>query len=152
MQVIRRGGQGRFKVGIYTYFENGEGNVSNMTTKGTSDLALMELWRRAVLKHHHYRCVICGGDGKLECHHIVHRGQAKILRFDWKNGIPVHHGDCHSAANLDGWLAIPDWQRDYLRGRRALTFKAFLFAERLSESEWRQSVKAELEAKLREGA
>ncbi len=105
-----------------------------------------------MLAHCNYRCGICGGGGKLEAHHIVHRGQAKILRYDWRNGLAVHSGDCHSAANLDGWLAIPDWQRDYLRGRRALAFKAYLFAERLSEAEWRVGVKAELEAKLREGA
>ncbi len=120
--------------------------------RGLSDTTLKTLWRRVVLAHCNYRCGICGGKGELEAHHIVHKGQAKLLRYDWRNGLAVHHGDCHSAANLDGWLKIPEEQRDYLRGRRALTFKAFLFAERLSESEWRQSVKKELEAKLREGA
>ena len=116
-----------------------------------SDSSLLLLWRKTVLKVWGYRCAICGMGGALECHHIVKR-RYQLLKFDWRNGIPAHSGECHERANLEAPRILSEEQLQYLQGMRALTKKAYLFAERLSESEWRQRIKEELEKKLREPA
>ena len=116
-----------------------------------SDSSLLRLWRRTVLKLWGYSCIICGQGGNLDCHHIIKR-RYKLLLFDWRNGVPVHEGECHERANLEAPRMLSEEQLQYLQGMRALTKKAYLFAERLSESEWRQRVKEELEKKLLEPA
>jgi hypothetical protein len=115
--------------------------------KGLSDSNLLILWRKAVLRYHQNRCVICGENGMLECHHIVHR-MRKILRWDYRNGVPVHHGDCHETANRMGTGVVSYEMGSYLLEQARLTFKQFLLDNNLSESEWRVAVKADLLAEL----
>ena len=111
---------------------------------GLSDISLLRLWRKAVLKHYGYRCIICGQGGELEVHHCVHRGQAKLLRWDWRNGTPAHHGDCHAAANRMGRLAADVEFHDYIETMARKTFKQFLSDNKVTEAVWRAAVKADL--------
>ena len=111
---------------------------------GLSDISLLRLWRKAVLGHYGYRCIICGQGGELEVHHCVHRGQAKLLRWDWRNGVPVHHGDCHAAANNMGVYAANPEYFDYLKARALMTIKQYLADNEVSEAVWRGAVKADL--------
>ena len=115
---------------------------------GLSDANLAVLFRKAVLKHYGYRCIICGQGGDLEVHHCVHRGQAKLLRWDWRNGVPVHHGDCHAAANRMGRLAADVEFHDYIEAQARQTFKQFLSDSRVTEAVWRGHVKADMLAEL----
>ena len=115
---------------------------------GLSDANLAVLFRKAVLKHYGYRCIICGQGGELEVHHCVHRGQAKLLRWDWRNGVPVHHGDCHAAANRMGRLAADVEFQDYIEFLARKTIKQYLADEGITEAMWRGAVKAALLAEL----
>ena len=63
---------------------------------GTSPANLMKWWRKAVLAVWGDRCVWCGRK-PVECHHIVRRGKA-VLRYDWRNGIPLC-ATCHAEAD-----------------------------------------------------
>lgn len=114
---------------------------------GLSDSSLMALWRRAVLKHYGYRCVICGGDGTLEAHHCIKR-RYKLLRYDWRNGVPVHPGDCHAEADRMGVGAAGPEYSPYLMALARDTFKRYLQSTEWSEAEWRGRVKAALLAEL----
>lgn len=120
-----------------------------MLERGLSNSTLDDLWRRAVKKGGGYRCRNCGGGGTLEAHHCVHR-RYSLLRWDVRNGTPVHAGDCHAAVNLLGVGAARPEDQQYLINTACLTKKQYLQEQGLSESEWRQQVKAELEAKVRE--
>jgi hypothetical protein len=111
--------------------------------RGMSDSSLMALWRRAVLRHGGYRCAICGGGGKLECHHATHR-RYRLLRFDWRNGVPVHAGECHETANRMGIYAAEGEYQRYIEDRAKLTYKQYLADTGLSDNEFRAQVKAEL--------
>lgn len=55
-----------------------------------SDSYLFKLWRQAVLKLWGNRCAFCGNPiiEDIECHHIVRR-RHKVLRWDYRNGIPL---------------------------------------------------------------
>lgn len=114
---------------------------------GLSDSALMALWRKAVLSHYGNRCIICGGGGTLEAHHVIKR-RYKLLRYDWRNGVPVHHGDCHATADRMGVYAAPSAHQDFLLAMARATFKQYMSEVGLSDAEWRGRAKAELLAEL----
>lgn len=64
-----------------------------------SDSYLMKLWREAVLNFWGNRCGFCGHpiEEELQCHHIVYR-RHKILKWNWRNGIPLCY-KCHRVAH-----------------------------------------------------
>ena len=109
---------------------------------GLSDSTLMALWRKAVLQRGGQRCVVCGHGGQLECHHVIKR-RYKLLCYDWRNGVPVHQGDCHDTADKMGTGISPMWA-EYLLLQSRWTKKGYLMQAQMSESEWRAQVKAEL--------
>lgn len=113
---------------------------------GLSDSTIEALWRRVVLKRGGYRCVVCGRGGTLECHHVIKR-RYKLLRWDYRNGVPVHTGDCHDTADKMGTGISPMWA-EYLLLQSRWTKKGYLLQSGQSDSEWRGSVRAELEAAL----
>jgi len=56
---------------------------------GLGDGMLRKYWRQAVFIVYG-KCVMCGCvyEPHLEVHHIIHKAH-KILRWDWRNGVPV---------------------------------------------------------------
>jgi hypothetical protein len=118
---------------------------------GLSDSTLSALWRKVVLHVGRNTCVICGGGGYLECHHIIKR-RYKLLLWNWRNGVPVHKGDCHATADRLGMSAAgPAWY-SYLLEMAKWTKKEYLMKNDWSESEWRAGVKNDLSAELGGGA
>lgn len=114
---------------------------------GLSDSTLSALWRKAVLHVGRDTCIICHGGGTLECHHVIHR-RYKMLRWDWRNGVPVHPGDCHDTANKMGiYAALPEFQ-NYLMERSRWNYKQYVTERGMSESDWRHNVKADLLGEL----
>jgi len=84
-----------------------------MKPKGTSVASLNSWFRRAVLANCNYTCAVCGNKwpaSELEAHHLIGR-HYRALRYDWRNGVAVCRGACHSiadersgtAAILRGW-------------------------------------------------
>lgn len=66
-----------------------------------NDRTMQSHWRKAVLKANRNRCAVCGiirADGELECHHLVKR-RYRILRHDYRNGVPVCIMGCHRYAD-----------------------------------------------------
>lgn len=64
--------------------------------KPPSDSTLMAWWRKAVKAVHGDRCILCGKT-PVECHHIIKRRKA-LLRYDWRNGVPLC-AECHAEAD-----------------------------------------------------
>lgn len=117
--------------------------MSKAIERGLGDTSLFILWRRAVFHRWGFACAICGARYGLEVHHIVKR-RVKLLRWNLQNGLPVCR-ECHGKhADLVAPTLIPEAQLAYLQGRRALTYKQYLFDRGLSENEFRAQVKAEL--------
>lgn len=85
--------------------------------KGLSDATMQRWWRRAVLAYHSNTCAVCGrvrADCDLECHHLIKR-RYRILRNDYRNGVPVCKGECHRIAdNNSGWLLAKHPFKDYI--------------------------------------
>ena len=115
----------------------------NTKTKGLSDSTLHALWRKAVRAQGQNRCIICGAWGQLECHHVIHR-RYKLLRWDWRNGVPVCPGVCHDMADREG-VGIAGDYAPHLRAVARVTFKQYLVDMELSEAEWRERVKYDLQ-------
>ena len=114
---------------------------------GLSDSTLSALWRKVVLRVHRNTCVVCHGGGILQAHHIIHR-RYKMLRWDWRNGVPVHANGCHETANQMGiYAAYPTW-RDYLMERSRWLYKQYVTERGMSESDWRHNVRADLLGEL----
>jgi hypothetical protein len=66
-----------------------------------TDRTMQIWWRRAVLRKHHNICAVCGRvkpDNELQAHHLVKR-RYRLLRHDWRNGVPVCAGECHNYAD-----------------------------------------------------
>lgn len=104
-----------------------------------------------MLAVHHNRCFICHQNtmkGPLECHHIIPRSKSKyILKWDWRNGIAVHTGECHSfAASEKGKQQIAQkhpWY-SYLVDMERITKKDYLTAFEMSDNEFREWTLGEL--------
>jgi len=128
---------------------------------GTSDATLSRLWRLVVKKQFCNRCIICHNPNvnELECHHIVHV-RCKILRWDWRNGVPVCSPrltgrSCHAYCDtLNGrefvrlHIKPEDWE--FIKSHEHIIHKDFLRENNLSETDWRLQVKAELEGIINE--
>ena len=91
--------------------------MKKKSIRGLSDATLCSLARRVALRRYGYRCIVCGQEGDLEGHHVIHRG-VRVLRYDPDNIVPVckyqvapdvRHGEsCHQWADtLEG--------REYVR-------------------------------------
>lgn len=83
---------------------------------------LQMLWRAAVLEHHKRRCAVCGlikSEDQLECHHLVKR-RYRVLRNDYRNGVPACVGECHNYADTSvgtAQILVKHEFADYLIGR-----------------------------------
>jgi hypothetical protein len=123
--------------------------------KGYADRTMMTLWRRAVLQHWGYRDPISGhydpSGESLQCHHIASR-RHWLLRYDWRNGIPLtveSHGFAHTGEGHDAIRALVDV--DYLNTRERLRKKDYMMAHGVSEAEILRDIKDELIGKIEEG-
>lgn len=130
--------------------------------KPLSDRYLMILWRRAVLEANGNKCFFCGNPNvdELDCHHIVGRRECWLLRWDWRNGIPVckisRDGDqsCHLFAKSKNGeyelqIRYPYW--NYLRDRENIKYKDYLVQNGITTAEFRQMIAKELKEKINKG-
>lgn len=132
---------------------------SNKKPKGISDSNLLRLWRLAVKIIYGNNCVICG-KSIVECHHIVHR-RYKLLRWAWRNGIPVCppgvsncHAFCDLLAGREKVKKIIDKKNyEYLMEtqKKWVRYKDYLRENDLSETEWKLGIKKELEEIIKRG-
>src|SRR5271157_633997 len=65
---------------------------------GLSPKYLDDLWSKAIKKRDGYKCVLCPSGSVLESHHVVHRRQNWVLRWNIKNGITLCKM-CHDLAD-----------------------------------------------------
>lgn len=107
--------------------------------KAVSDRYLSKWWRKAVLALWQNRCVLCGGTGELECHHIIKRNR-KVLRWDAQNGVPVCKYGCHQLAHTRAGerKIVRMVDIDYLESREQVTYKDYLMRHALTDSEFRK--------------
>ena len=121
--------------------------------KGLSDTTLSNLCRKVVFGVYGNRCIICGESGLLEWHHIIHRGGHKILRWDWRNGVPVckpiTRRNCHQEADTIKGRELVSMKiglenYEYIKKMERVIHKDYLRENGLSENKWRQQVKDEL--------
>jgi len=125
-----------------------------MKKKPLSDRYLMILWRKAILLANGNRCFFCGNTNvnELECHHLVHRS-AYILRWDWRNGIPVCVGKCHRLAHrLEGAMMIANAHKFiyYLRKNENVTLMEYCLKNGITKEEFRRQAAKELKEKIKE--
>jgi len=136
--------------------------IKTKTKKSVSDRYLEQLWRKAVLAEHGHRCFFCHyGEtvGPLEAHHIVRRAR-KVLRWDWRNGIPVHKYHlvdgkmtCHQFAHTKAGERIIARRHQYYRELcrlEQMNFKEYMQQGGVTEDEFRRQKLAELKEKINE--
>ena len=108
--------------------------------KSVSDGHLMKKWRLAVLSEFNYACPRCGNSNvnELECHHVVKRAR-KVLRWDYKNGIPGCKYDCHLFYHTKkGERFIENHvDYDYLLENENKLYKTHLMENSLTDNEFR---------------
>lgn len=84
------------------------------TIRGISESNLLKLRRQVVLANFNDCCFFCGqhkNSVPLEDHHLVKR-RTLLLKYDWRNGIPVCKYVCHSYAETPtGKAKIADYLR-----------------------------------------
>ena len=110
-----------------------------------SDSRLMGLWRKAVLAYWNYTDPISGvcspsGEG-LQCHHIVRR-RHYVLRWDYRNGIPLtveSHSLAHTGAGGARIRGLVDCE--YLDRMEGVLKKDWLDTIEMSEDTWRLDVR-----------
>lgn len=115
-----------------------------MSKKSVSDSYLNKLWRKAVLAEWGYECPYCGNTDIdiIEIHHIVKR-KNKILRWDYRNGIPGCKYSCHSFYHtLSGqkWI-LENLEEEvilYLSEFDNVLYKDYLFEHGLTDNEFRK--------------
>ena len=118
--------------------------------KGLSDGNLMRLWRKAVLKKNMNRCFICGNTDTdiIDCHHIVKR-RHKILRYDFRNGVPVCRIGCHNRLDSIAGLKMLESMRPFdiihVKEFENMTYKDYLQKHEMTNTEFLQQKKKELE-------
>ena len=107
-----------------------------------TDRTMQVWWRRAVLRANQNTCAVCGKvrpDNELECHHLVKR-RYRLLRHDWRNGVPVCVGECHRYADTTtgtaGILSAHKWG-EYLGEmvRKYRTVKDYLIDNGISQAQ-----------------
>ena len=136
-----------------------------MSKRSVSDSYLMKLWRRAVLINFNNTCPICGHQGAedLQCHHVVFRRHA-ILRYDWRNGIPLcnvyHVGNqrfggktCHQYGHTrSGEQAIRNHvDMAYLERMELLQIKDYILTAGMSRNEFLTKMADDLKKKIEQG-
>jgi hypothetical protein len=112
---------------------------------GTSSKNLMRWWRRAVLAVWGDRCAWCGRQ-PVECHHIVRRAKA-ILRYDWRNGIPLCatcHAEADTASGRRRVYSMMDME--YLESMEMWLIKDYLKSRGISREQWLSEELEELKA------
>ena len=121
-----------------------------------TDSYLLQLWRKAVLAYWGNKCFFCGNPkvDELECHHIIRRGENRLLRWDFRNSIPVckypkRDGEesCHQyAKSLEGIEEIkerhPFWKT--LETLEHQTLKDMCVQYGMTSSEFRTAIAKEL--------
>lgn len=125
--------------------------------KGPSDSLLNKMWRQAVLTYWNYTDPVAQhydptGES-LQCHHIVFR-RHYLLRWDVQNGVPLTT-ESHRAAHqyIDVRRKIEDLvNMDYLTEMSRWTKKDYLLRHNMSDAEFRQEKKRELELIIRRAA
>lgn len=116
--------------------------------KSVSDGYLNQLWRKAVLIEWNYTDPISGhrdptGES-LQCHHIVYRRHF-LLRWDYKNGIPLTVESHHFAHTAEGRRQIDELvDTAYLYYMERQHKKEYLMDCGMSENEFRLSMKRDL--------
>lgn len=101
--------------------------------KTYSDRYMQTWWRLAVLAANRNTCAECGrirAPEDLECHHVIKR-RVRLLRNDWRNGVPVcRDTDCHRLADGKGLLIASPINRAHLEHlNRYSTIKDYLVEE-----------------------
>jgi hypothetical protein len=128
-----------------------------------SDGYLLKLFRQAVLKKHDRRCVFCGNDNiaELDAHHIVHK-RHRVLRWDWRNGVPVCRQKCKNGVDKNHDYADTLAGRDeiqeiigagrwvYLKTQEQYTLPAYCAKHGMSRDEFMLMMKDDLKAALNE--
>jgi len=64
--------------------------------KPPGEATILRLWREVVLVKFGRHCAFCGSTQLhiVDCHHIVRRDNL-MLKYDWRNGIPLCRYSCH---------------------------------------------------------
>ena len=124
--------------------------------KSVSDSRLTTLWSRAV-RARDGRCPITGETENLQAHHIINKGRQRrfALRWDIRNGIALSHyahSELHNG-NLEITERIIEHVRErgdleYLEERRNMYKHELLLSMGMSENEYRNYIKKELENEL----
>lgn len=123
-------------------------------TKTVSDSTLSKLWRKAVLAYWGYRDPIsglCDPSGEiLQCHHIVRRRRF-VLRWDYRNGIPLtaeSHAYAHTGAGGERVRELVNTK--YLDEMEGWDKKSYFATHGITEGEFRLEKMAELRAVIEE--
>jgi len=118
--------------------------------KGCGEANMMRLWRAAVRKKNGNRCFLCGksDQGQLQCHHIVHC-RNMILRYDYRNGVPVCDHPCHSKIDsIAGRERLVDARPHdiiHITEFETMTLKDYLHMNGIYKSEFLNEKKKELQ-------
>lgn len=123
-------------------------------TKTVSDSVLSKLWRKAVLAYWGYHDPLIGhydptGES-LQCHHIVYRRHF-LLRWDYRNGIPLTHEShrfAHTGAGRDRVRMVTD--SAYLDEMEGWDKKAWFAKHGITEGEFRLDLKVQLQKIIEE--
>jgi predicted restriction endonuclease len=122
--------------------------------KKNTEKYLEKLWRQAVLANYGYRCAKCGNTiiHEIECHHIVKR-RHKILRWDYRNGIPGCKYTCHKYYHTkEGEAFIMRNHRDYdhICDLETVLYKQYLADNKMTDAEFRVFRKEEMKQFIRD--
>ena len=123
--------------------------------RGVTDRTMQRWWRRAVLVKNFHRCAVCGQvkpSESLECHHLIRR-RYRVTRHDWRNGVPVCAGECHSIADrTSAELIAQSRHRDYLVARKQIgTIKKYLSSQKMSLQQFDAATLEKLKEIVNEG-
>ena len=119
--------------------------------KSVSDKYLLKLLREASLIKHGHRCFICGNMNikELDIHHIIKR-KHKILRYDWRNTVPVCRFGCHSKIDSIMGIRLLEELRPldmiHLREYENMTFKDYCRNYEITENEFLSMMKNQLKS------
>ena len=97
-----------------------------------------------------FKCAVCGRvrpAGVLDAHHLIKR-RYRLLRNDWRNGVPVCRGGCHLEAeriSVTAKIIEESSRRDYLRWKQEFrTVKDYLVNRGITMNEFERSTLEEL--------
>jgi hypothetical protein len=125
--------------------------------RGLSDSNLLKLRRQVVLANFNDCCFFCGQHKTqvpLEDHHLVKR-KTLLLRYDWRNGIPVCKYVCHSYAEtptgkhlIDQYLTETGYL-SYLQDRSG-TCKDWFVSHGITKKDFLSQMYEDLKLKIEE--